>query len=99
MKKVSIITILDNVNCGTYLQAVALALSVHRCGAEAELINYKRECAAWRRMLMEKKNPIKWIYNLLIEFPAQYYLRKKDYKFVRDFVSMTPMEYHNIEQL
>lgn len=99
MKKVSIITILDNINCGTYLQAVALALSVHRCGAEAELINYKRECADWRRMLMGKKNPIKWIYNLLIELPAQYCLRKKNYKFVRNFVSITTLEYHNIGQL
>lgn len=42
MKKVSIITIFDNPNFGTYLQALALGLMVEKNGAKAEIVHYER---------------------------------------------------------
>lgn len=40
--KVSIITIVDNINYGTYLQAVATAKIINKLGCESEVINYVR---------------------------------------------------------
>ena len=42
MKKIEIVTILDNPNFGTYLQAFALGLSLKRMGAQVELLYYLR---------------------------------------------------------
>jgi len=42
MKKVSIITIFDNPNFGTYLQALALGLMIEREGFSAEIVHYER---------------------------------------------------------
>lgn len=38
--KVSIITILDNTNYGTYLQALATGMAVKSLGHEVEIIHY-----------------------------------------------------------
>lgn len=45
MKKVSIITIFDNPNFGTYLQALALGIMIEREGFSAEIVHYERP--AW----------------------------------------------------
>jgi len=44
--KVCIVTILDNTNSGTYLQAYALAKAIEKIGGEPFYINYTRpgEC-------------------------------------------------------
>lgn len=41
-KKVSLITIFDNPNFGTYLQALALGLTIQKYGATVEIIHYER---------------------------------------------------------
>lgn len=41
-KKVSFITIFDNPNFGTYLQALALGLMIEKLGAKAEVVHYER---------------------------------------------------------
>lgn len=41
-KKVSFITIFDNPNFGTYLQALALGLVIEMMGAKAEVVHYER---------------------------------------------------------
>lgn len=41
-KRVSIITIFDNPNFGTYLQALALGLMIEKLGAKAEIVHYER---------------------------------------------------------
>lgn len=41
-KKVSFITIFDNPNFGTYLQALALGLMIEKVGAKAEVVHYER---------------------------------------------------------
>ena len=42
MKKISLITIFDNPNFGTYLQALALGLVLERFNARVEIIRYTR---------------------------------------------------------
>lgn len=42
MKKVSLITIVDNINFGTYLQAFATAIIIKRLGYNIEIVNYVR---------------------------------------------------------
>lgn len=41
-KKISLITILDVANFGTYLQALATAVSIQELGAEVEIVHYER---------------------------------------------------------
>lgn len=41
-KKVSLITIFDNPNFGTYLQALALGLTIQKYGATVEIVHYER---------------------------------------------------------
>lgn len=43
MLKVSLITIFDNPNFGTYLQALALSKVIERLGGHVEIVNYWRE--------------------------------------------------------
>lgn len=50
--KINIITILDNVNCGTYLQAYALANYLERNGHVVEYTNYIRPSRSWWNMYM-----------------------------------------------
>ena len=58
MKKAEIITIFDNTNFGTYLQALALALVIKKSGFEVEIVDYwkshatltllaKQDCPLW----------------------------------------------------
>lgn len=42
MKKISLITIFDNPNFGTYLQALALGIVIKHLGAEIEIVHYER---------------------------------------------------------
>ena len=42
MKKVSLITIFDNPNFGTYLQALALGLMIEKEGLSVEIVHYER---------------------------------------------------------
>lgn len=42
MKKVSLITIFDNPNFGTYLQALALGLMIEKEGLNVEIVHYER---------------------------------------------------------
>jgi hypothetical protein len=50
MKKVSIITILDVTNIGTYLQAYALGKVLERQGAAVEYVNYIRPVSSWHQI-------------------------------------------------
>ena len=49
--KVSIITILDNTNYGTYLQALATGMAVKSLGHEVEIIHYTRPCMTPKEIL------------------------------------------------
>lgn len=67
MKKASIITILDNTNFGTYLQALALCTKIKSLGLNVEIINYYRPFMTSSAIIKEelKRINIKSLYHLL----------------------------------
>lgn len=99
MKKVSIITILDNTNFGTYLQALALAKQVEQAGCEVEIVDYIRPCASVKYRLAAIKNPLKKLYNALYGMPQWLRLRQKDHKFLSKFIRLTTRTYHSYQEL
>ena len=99
MKKAAIITILDNTNYGTYLQALALAKRVEQVGMEVEVIDYIRPCLSVKYKLTAIKNPIRRLYNALYALPKWDRLRQKDHRFLRKFVKLTTRTYHSFSEL
>lgn len=90
MKKISIITILDNTNFGTYLQAYALCQKLKNMGYYPELVDYCRPSLSFYSLLklrvFSTYNVLKWpkrVYNLIMT----YILRRKDKKFVESFLT------------
>lgn len=99
MKKVEIITIFDNTNFGTYLQALALALAIQKLGFNVEIINYIRPGQseeAWKRFA---NNSIKKIYYTFWEFPRWRKLRYACHDFVNRFIPISKMRYMSYEDL
>lgn len=99
MKKVAIITILDNTNYGTYLQALALGLVVKNLGYKVEIIDYVRSFMTKKSILSRIKNPIKKIFNILFNIPQQEKLKKKDKEFLKQFLQLTPQTYTSFQTL
>lgn len=99
MKKVEIITIFDNTNFGTYLQALALALVIKRKGYDVEIIDYIRPGQsedAWKKFA---DNFIKKIYYTLWEFPRWRKLRNDCHSFVHRFVQLSKVQYLSFDDL
>ena len=90
MKKVNIITILDNFNFGTYLQAFATAKTVQDLGYKAEIIAYNRPgTTVWSHYIRSLKttyNPLKWLARTLYAL-REASLKKKDLSFVSQYLS------------
>lgn len=99
MKKAAIITILDNTNFGTYLQALALAKQVQQAGCEVEVIDYARPCTSVKYRLAAIKNPLKKLYNAFYGMHKWQQLRQKDHKFLSRFVKFTSHTYHSFQEL
>lgn len=99
MKKVAIITILDNTNYGTYLQALALGLVIRNLGYKVEIIDYVRNFMTKKSQISRIKNPIKKIYNILFNIPQQEKLKKKDKVFLQQFLQLTPQTYTSFQTL
>lgn len=99
MKKAAIITILDNTNFGTYLQALALAIQVKQVGCEVEIIDYVRPCTSTKYRLATIKNPFKKLYNAFYGMRKWQQLRRKDHKFLSRFVKFTSRTYHSFQEL
>lgn len=101
MKKISLITIFDNTNFGTYLQTVALSILLKDKGYEVELVKYIRK-SLWlstRIMAVFKstKNPLR-IANRLRRIFLWYLMRQQDWNFVKQFVRLSK-KYCTFEQL
>ena len=99
MKKVAIITVLDNVNYGTYLQALALGLVIKSLNYKVEIIDYVRSFMTKKSLLSRSKNPIKRIYNILFNIPQLEKLRKKDKAFLKHFLTLSPKTYTSFQEL
>lgn len=100
MKRVSIITIIDNNNFGTFLQAFALCRKLESINVQPELVDYCRPHLNWWNSYCEEikavTNPLKWISRLLTRLSSQK-LHNEDRKFVKKYLSKT--KYTSFEQL
>lgn len=101
MKRVSIITILDNTNFGTYLQAFALCKTIDKLGGKPQLVNYWRYFMLPRNMLINSlKNCglkfYKWPIRIwrIIKYSE---LQKKNHQFIERY--LTPIKYRSFEEL
>lgn len=100
LKKVSIITIIDNVNFGTYLQALALAKTIENLHFSPHIIDYCRKHQSFNYLLHSNiastYNPLKWIYRTYNWYKSMQ-LRKKDKNFLKKY--LTKKEYYSFNEL
>lgn len=98
--KVNIITIIDNTNFGTYLQAFALARTIDGLGYTVKIIDYCRKHQSHSFLLISSlkttRNPLKWI-NRIINWGGNYLLREKDKRFLKKY--LTKKKYYSFEEL
>lgn len=100
MKKVSIITIIDNNNFGTFLQAFALCRKLESINVQPELVDYCRPHLNWwssyREEIKTITNPLKRVSRLLTRL-SSLKLHNEDRKFIKKYLSKT--KYASFEQL
>ena len=98
--KVSIITILDNTNFGTYLQALATGKVIESLGYKVEIVRYIRpSMTGWGQLkyLLLDRGILSVIRNAW-KIPRTLKLRVRDYAFLLRFVPVTK-EYVGFESL
>lgn len=98
--KVSIITILDNVNFGTYLQALATGLTVESLGYEAEIVHYIRPVMTPKghsKAVFKERGFLRWLKHRN-DIDKILDLRNNNYNYLREFLSITK-EYFSFEEL
>lgn len=98
--KVSIITILDNTNYGTYLQALAIAKAIESLGHTAEVIRYIRPimtAEGHSKMLLRERGFLRWLSRRRY-IPVMLKLRELDYRYIGKFIKVT-QEYCSFDQL
>lgn len=100
--KVAIITILDNTNYGTYLQALATGMTIQNLGYEVEIIRYTRPCMTPKgksKAIFEDRGFLRWFYRCVLKSSKKTYeLRNKDYNFLKSYLPITK-EYVGFEEL
>lgn len=91
--KVSIITIVDNTNYGTYLQALATGMAIKKLGHEAEIVYYTRECMTPKgrsKAILQDRGVLRWFYRCVLKSSKKTQeLRKKDILFLKKYMPMT----------
>jgi len=99
--RIVIITIIDNINIGTYLQALALGTVLNRKGCDVEIIDYQRkhETVSAEVKVALGKNLIKMVYNLFYGVWRNAYQKRQYHKFVSKSISFTPIRYKTFESL
>lgn len=98
--KVAIITILDNTNFGTYLQALATGLVVKAMGHDVEILRYIRPFMTQKgypNQILKERGFLSWLkhrndINDIVE------LRNKDYAFLSEMLPITK-EYTSFDAL
>ena len=89
--KVSIITILDNTNFGTYLQALATGLVVKSLGHDGELIRYTRPIMTLKgypKTILKERGILSWMKHRN-DIKGIIELRNKDYAFLGCYLPIT----------
>ena len=91
-KTAKLITIFDNTNFGTYLQAVALGIILKRIGYDVTVLRYIRPFMKYssrkRAVFTSTRNPLKWLLRLY-KLRIWKRLRDKDYDFVARHLPIT----------
>ena len=85
MKKVVIVTILDNVNFGTFLQVLALGKILEAKGFNVEVVKYIRPTRTPKNLSKNfwSKNIVKNLYHFFLNIPLILLLRRKDHMFIK----------------
>lgn len=99
MKKAEIITIFDNTNFGTYLQALALALVIKKSGFEVEIVDYIRPGQSEKARKRFANNFIKKVYYTFLEIPRWKKFRQDCHAFVNRFVRLSKKQYTSYKEL
>lgn len=90
MRNVSIITIIDNNNFGTFLQAFALCKKIEQLGAKPELVDYCRPHMSWKysfkTIFKTIHNPLRILSRLLSLWKSNK-IHKKDRRFIYQYLS------------
>jgi hypothetical protein len=91
MKKISLITIFDNINFGTYLQAFALGQILKIKGFDVEIVNYIRSSETLPKIMKKNlsKNIIKIFYRFFYIIPQTVLMRKKNILFIKKFLRIS----------
>lgn len=91
--KISLITILDNVNFGTYLQALATCKTIEKLGHKVEVIRYTRLSMTPRGRsyaILKERGVLRWFKRcVLTSNKDTFILRNKNYDFLSKFVNVT----------
>ena len=98
--KVAIITILDNINFGTYLQALATGLVVKSLGHDVEIIRYTRPVMTskgYSRIIMKERGFLSWLKHRN-DIKRIEKLRNMNYAFLESLLPITD-EYTSFEAL
>lgn len=100
--KVSVITILDNTNYGTYLQALATGMIIRKLGHDAEIIHYTRTSMTPKgrsKAILEDRGFLRWFHRCVLKSSKKTQeLKDKDYEFLQSFLPVT-REYVGFETL
>lgn len=86
--KISIISIIDNVNIGTYLQAYALAKVLERLGHKPEYVNYSRPSQDILQLFLKtfRHSPLRWP-GAWIGVAKRAGVLKRQRQFIKDYLS------------
>ena len=91
--KVSLITILDNTNYGTYLQALATGKAVKSLGHDVEVIRYTRPCMTFwgnSKAIFKDRGLLRWFYRCIIKYSRKSsQLQKLDIDFLASYLPIT----------
>jgi hypothetical protein len=101
MKKLSLITVLDNINLGTYLQVLALTKVLESKNLKVEVVNYIRPFLTLkgRYKSILKEGVLRLFYEAFLRIPFECILRKKYYKFLCQYIKLSEKEYSSYKDL
>lgn len=98
--KVAIITILDNINFGTYLQALATGFVIKSLGHDVEIIRYTRPIMTlngYPKIILKERGFLSWLKHRN-DIKKIVELRNKDFAFLSGYFPVTK-EYTSFEAL
>lgn len=96
-KKISIISIFDNANFGTYLQNLALAKTLEYYGCTVETVNYCRENTQLIS-LIKKKEKQQSILKIILQYIIEILSMNRQKKAYKQFIQ-TSIKYNSIKKL